>query len=124
VSSTSTFLLFVYGTLKRDGQRHGQLALQRFLGTRSTRPLYALLDLGPYPGLVLSPDNGQAIEGELFEVDQALRPWLDDVEGAPDLYHLGPVEIDGVAEEVQTYFYQGSALGWPRCPAGRWNNHP
>jgi gamma-glutamylcyclotransferase (GGCT)/AIG2-like uncharacterized protein YtfP len=116
-----TFLLFVYGTLKRDGCRHVHLAGQRFLAAVRTRPLYALLDLGEYPGLVACREDCQSIEGELYEVDQQLRPELDAVEGAPELYRLAPVEIDGVAE-AQAYFYQGSRIGRRRCPGGRWDN--
>jgi gamma-glutamylcyclotransferase (GGCT)/AIG2-like uncharacterized protein YtfP len=119
----ATFRLFVYGTLKRDGCRHGPLGSQRFLGEARTRPVYALLDLGAYPGLVPCPAGGQAVQGELYEVEWALLPWLDDVEGAPDLYRLAPVELEGHGP-AHAYFYQGRADGRARCPAGRWDNDP
>jgi gamma-glutamylaminecyclotransferase len=118
----ATKRLFVYGTLKRDGCRHGPLAGQRFLGEVRTRPCYALLDLGAYPGLVLCTNDGQAVTGELYEIDVALLPWLDGVEGAPDLYRLGPVELEGATEQAHAYFYQRPALAAPLCPEGRWDN--
>jgi gamma-glutamylcyclotransferase (GGCT)/AIG2-like uncharacterized protein YtfP len=120
-SAGSTFRLFVYGTLKRGGCRHGPLAAQRFLGEARTRPAYALLDLGAYPGLVPCPGGGQAVAGELYEVDDALRPWLDGQEGAPDLFRLEPVDLEGEAGPAQAYFYQLGPAGLPHCPSGRWD---
>jgi gamma-glutamylcyclotransferase (GGCT)/AIG2-like uncharacterized protein YtfP len=122
VRSTDTFRLFVYGTLRRDGRRHRHLAGQAFLGVTRTRPLYALLDLGAYPGLIRCEDEGQAVEGELYEVSRELLARLDDIEGAPDLFRLGPVEVEGVAGPVHAYFYQRAAAGRPRCATGRWDN--
>src|SRR5262245_11583795 len=40
--TSGTFLLFVYGTLKRGGIRHSVLARARGCGEVQTRPLYAL----------------------------------------------------------------------------------
>ncbi len=123
VSSAGTFRLFVYGTLKRDGRRHPFLAQQHCLGAARTRPLYALLDLGAYPGLVTCPE-GEAVEGELYEVDRELVSSLDEVEGAPELFRLAPVEVEDVAGPVQAYFYQRDVFGRARCPSGRWDNVP
>ena len=80
--SGPTFLLFVYGTLKRGGCRHGPLADQRYRGEACTVPLYSLHDLGDYPGLTRS-EAGQEVQGEVYEVPESLLPWLDAVEGAP-----------------------------------------
>src|SRR2546421_721985 len=55
--NASTFLLFVYGTLKRGGCRHGPLAGQRYRGETHTRPRYALYDLGDYPGLTATSED-------------------------------------------------------------------
>jgi len=119
-----TFLLFVYGTLKRGGIRHGALARQRPLGEAHTRALYALHDLGEYPGLVECHGAGQAAHGELYEVDRGMIDWLDRVEGAPDWFALGRVELAGRTEEAWAYFYRGDASGWPRVESGRWENAP
>jgi gamma-glutamylcyclotransferase (GGCT)/AIG2-like uncharacterized protein YtfP len=119
---TGTFLLFVYGTLKRDGCRHGPLARQRFRGAARTRPLYALCHLGGYPGLVACPDAGGTVHGELHEVDCALLAWLDDVEGAPELFRLEPVEIEDLAQPAWAYFYQGDPAAQPRIISGTWDN--
>jgi gamma-glutamylaminecyclotransferase len=117
-----TFRLFVYGTLKGDGCRRHVLAGQRFVGPARTLPRYALYDLGPYPGLVADA-AGQVIEGELYEVAEGARPTLDSAEGAPSLFKLEPIELDGVTGPVVAYFYQRSVKGRPRC-AGVWQNVP
>jgi len=98
----STFRLFVYGTLKRDGCRQYVLAGQRYLGPASTQPLYALYDLGPYPGMIADERQGQVVEGELYEVDESQRATLDSVEGAPSLFRLEAVHLEGI-----------DALCWP-----------
>jgi gamma-glutamylcyclotransferase (GGCT)/AIG2-like uncharacterized protein YtfP len=116
------FRLFVYGTLMRDGSRHGVLASQAFLGPARTAPHYALLDLTHYPGLIACPDGGQVVQGELYAVEAALRPRLDAVEGAPALFRLGPVVIEGEVAPAYAYFYQPRAGGRPRLAAGRWDN--
>jgi gamma-glutamylaminecyclotransferase len=117
----TNFLLFVYGTLKRGGCRHGALAKQRFRGEARTQPLYALHDLGDYPGL-LKTETGQEVVGEVYEVDGALLPWLDTVEGAPEWFKLEPIQLRGYSEEVWSYFYQGDAGERPMIPSGHWTN--
>lgn len=114
--------LFVYGTLMRGGVRHRVLAGQRFLGEAHTRPHYALFDLGAYPGLVHSAPEGQAIHGELYEIDAGLIARLDRIEGAPSLFRLEPILIENNPGEVFAYFYQGSIEGFSRCEDNRWKN--
>jgi gamma-glutamylcyclotransferase (GGCT)/AIG2-like uncharacterized protein YtfP len=120
--SSRTFLLFVYGTLKRGGCRHGPLAGQRFLGETRSRPMYALYDLGNYPGLTMDADAGQAVHGEVYEVEETLLSWLDIVEGSPDWFKREPIEVAGFSEPVWAYFYQGDPASVPRIASGRWDN--
>jgi gamma-glutamylcyclotransferase (GGCT)/AIG2-like uncharacterized protein YtfP len=116
------FRLFVYGTLMRGGSRHQALDGQRFLGEARTRPGYALLDLGEYPGLVERRHCGQPVRGELYEVAAGLVPRLDEIEGAPELFRLRPVALEGHSGPVYAYFYQRDGGGIPPCPGGRWDN--
>ena len=115
-------ILFVYGTLMRGGVRHHVLEKQRFLGEARTRPLYALFDLGAYPGLVHRTDDGRAVHGELYEIAADLIERLDRIEDAPSLYRLELVRIDGYGGEVFGYFYQGSVEGFAVCEDNRWKN--
>jgi len=121
-ASTGTFLLFVYGTLKKGGSRHQPLSRQRFLGNRRTRPRYALYHMGNYPAMV-EAEPGDVIEGELYEVEARLLDWLDTIEGVPDWFELGQVELEN-GEVAWAYFYRQDTGGCPRIPSGRWDNSP
>ena len=120
--SGDRFTLFVYGTLMRGGVRHHVLAGQRFLGEARTLPRYALFDLGSYPGLVHREPDSRAVHGELYEVAAALRGRLDRIEGAPSLYRLEPVLMEGHDGEVFAYFYRRDVAGRPLCEGDRWDN--
>lgn len=119
----STFVLFVYGTLKRGGIRHGTIARARYLGAARTRAGYALYDLGHYPGMVREDDGGR-VEGELYEVSSALVPVLDAVEGAPSLFRLAEVEVEGQDRPARSYLFAGDVTGRPKVESGRWDNAP
>jgi len=110
-----TFLLFVYGTLMRDGVNHSLLAGQRFLGSARTRPRYALFNLIDYRGLVECEHDGTVVHGELYEVSRTLLPRLDELEEAPTLFRLVPIEIEETAEPVYAYLYQQDTRGFSRC---------
>jgi gamma-glutamylaminecyclotransferase len=116
-----TFLLFVYGTLKRGGCRHGSLARQAFLGPARTLARYALYDLGDYPGLK-EDEDGQVVHGELYAVECHLRGLLDKIEGAPDWFSLRRVALDGIEEPVWAYYYQQEPGDRPRIDSGVWDN--
>ncbi len=118
--SHDPFTLFVYGTLMRGGVRQRLLAGQRFLGEARTPPLYALFDLGEYPGMVRRDADGRAVAGELYEVAAGLIPRLDSEEGAPTLFRLEPVSVDGRDATVFAYLYQRSVEGARLCSGNRW----
>jgi len=76
--------LFVYGSLM-EGLKYAHLmASASFEGTSSTRELYTLLDLGPYPGAQLGGDG--PLRGEVYRVDDATLRRLDELEGHPDFF--------------------------------------
>ena len=105
--------VFVYGTLKRGQCLHHVLADQEFLGQAQTKPVYVMVSLGDFPGLVLPQAfsgevAGQSIEGELYRVDRDCLVELDRVECVGEnMYQRHQVSLltptDIVAE---TYFYQ------------------
>lgn len=122
LQTDSNVRLFVYGTLMHDGCRSVVLEQQRFLGPARTRPLYRLLDLGDYPGLVSCENDGWSIEGELYEVHAGLLPVLDRVEGAPWMFRLDLVELEQPAELVLAYLFQQGNPASPLYPSRRWDN--
>ncbi len=95
-------ILFVYGTLKREGPLHPHLENSEFLGEAVTLPCYTLWDLGAYPGL--APGGSTAVQGELYRVAEDLWNHLDDIEGAPDLFLRRPVRLASEPFEAQAYF--------------------
>jgi gamma-glutamylcyclotransferase (GGCT)/AIG2-like uncharacterized protein YtfP len=119
VPPSDPFLLFVYGTLMRDGVNHTLLAGQRFVGRARTRPRYALFNLNDFRGLVPCASDGTVVHGELYEVARALVPRLDQLEEAPTLFRLEPVEIEETAEPVYAYFYQQDTRGFSQSRDSR-----
>ena len=94
-------ILFVYGTLKRGQRNHHLMREARFLGEAVTAPLYTLLDLGSFPGMI--PGGTTAVHGELYEVGPGLLARLDRHEGVPRLYTRGVVWLENRAL-AESYF--------------------
>jgi gamma-glutamylaminecyclotransferase len=100
-------LVFAYGTLKRGGDNHGWIAKQHFIAEARTLPLYRLFDLGGYPGMVHAAD-GLAIQGEVWEVDEAGLTQLDmleDTEGGEYERVMVPLEGEFATQRVEGYLY-------------------
>jgi gamma-glutamylaminecyclotransferase len=107
-------LVFVYGTLKRDGSNHHFLAKQKFLGAARTAPGFRLYDVGGFPGMVVKPDDRDGVIGEVWAVDAATLAQLDRLEGtAEGLYRRGPVPLLApfAARDVEAYFYPHDIMG-------------
>jgi gamma-glutamylaminecyclotransferase len=102
----ATFL-FVYGTLKRGEPNHDHLVGARFLGKARTQPIYRLLDLGAYPGLVRNDPDGRSVLGELWEVGPDTLARLDEFEEVPQLFLRQAVQLTGHSGPAQAYFYRG-----------------
>lgn len=107
-----------------DGSRNGAIEDQTFLRKAVTKPGYQLLDLGSYPGLVRVEQDGRQIEGELWEVHKSRIDLLDQIEGAPVLYRMENVDIEGEERLVQTYFfkYKIQTSKAPVIENNRWEN--
>lgn len=110
--------LFVYGSLLRGEQNHAEIVIARFLGEARTAPRCTLVSLGPYPALLLEGDT--AVLGELYDVPDALVPFLDEFEGHPDLYVRETIELsDG--RLVQAYVMPADRAAGGTCiPSGSW----
>lgn len=107
-------LLFLYGTLKRGGSNHHFMKDQRWVANARTQPAYRLYDLGGYPGMVASTEEGLSIEGEIWDVDAAALARLDELEDvAGGEYAREPVALlpphQGL--EVQGYRFLLSVTG-------------
>jgi hypothetical protein len=61
--------LFCNGGAMRGGNLHHNVAMHPFLGAVRTAPIYRFFSVrDEFPGLLLSPENGASIEGELYDV--------------------------------------------------------
>jgi gamma-glutamylcyclotransferase (GGCT)/AIG2-like uncharacterized protein YtfP len=124
-------LLFVYGTLRRGADNHGQLGGARWLGTARTRAAYELVDMGGYPALL---EGGcTAVLGELYDVGNRLCRELDAFEEVPSLYERKTVELDAEGQRLcrchgslfaDVYVMRRElALKAPRLTGGNWLEH-
>lgn len=118
------FLLFVYGTLMRDGSRNRAIADQTFVREAVTLPGFQLLDLGSFPGIVRVEQDGRQVHGELWRISTNRITLLDQIEGAPDLYRMEKIEIEGESGPVYSYFFKLRANRdkAPVLESNRWDN--
>jgi gamma-glutamylcyclotransferase (GGCT)/AIG2-like uncharacterized protein YtfP len=123
VNPAASTLLFVYGTLKRGGANHRQLAGQNFVGPAQTAPGFRLYDLGDYPGMIAESDDRTGVAGELWSVDPACLARLDIFEGVPEgLYRRETIPLRPPFHEqlVQTYLYTPPIAGHRAIESGNW----
>ncbi len=113
-------LLFVYGTLKRGGTRHGFLSQAEFLGPARTGLRCRLYDCGGYPGLVIDP-TGYAVSGELYVIPPSCLEMCDVEEGTEEgLYRRRRIPVvregmSGRAVRAWTYCWQRSVASLREC---------
>ncbi|KAH8346312.1 hypothetical protein KR084_001777, partial [Drosophila pseudotakahashii] len=86
-------VVFVYGTLKRGEPNHHWLTKKengeaKFLGRGTTAVKFPLVVGTRYniPFLLARPGEGNHIEGEVYEVNQAMFAKLDELEDYPAYY--------------------------------------
>ncbi|MCA8992277.1 MAG: gamma-glutamylcyclotransferase [Planctomycetaceae bacterium] len=118
MSESHPHLVFAYGTLMRGDCRFYLLEEQQFLGEASTQPGYRIVNCGSYPGLLVSSNSSQQVDGEVWAVtDECLRR-LDEEEGVDvQLYERRPIPLLGEFADAHTeaYFYLPDAAGLPDC---------
>lgn len=99
--------VFVYGTLKK-GQCRAHVMNGKFLGETKTLPKYRLNHLRAFPGLTRE-ENGKAIIGELWEIDEDCLELLDHIEGHPTFFRREEVELEHAeGADAVAYFWLGA----------------
>jgi len=114
-------LIFVYGTLLIGEDLHHHLEEATFLKDATTFPVYTLINIGGFPGLL---DRGTTrIFGELYEVNAETLRRLDALEGHPSFYRRMPVAINWW-EGAEAYFLlpHFENFRYPVIPGGSWRN--
>jgi gamma-glutamylcyclotransferase (GGCT)/AIG2-like uncharacterized protein YtfP len=84
-------LVFVYGTLMRGEHHHDQLGGAEFIGLRSTRAQFELVQIDYFPAMLR--DGHSSVLGELFAVDDATLARLDELEEVPHYYVRESIEL-------------------------------
>ncbi|SDB97716.1 gamma-glutamylcyclotransferase family protein [Paraburkholderia lycopersici] len=128
--------VFVYGTLRAGeindinlaADRHA-IARPRHLGL--TKLAGRLFDFGTYPGMVAQAADGQStVTGDVYEIDDALLPVLDEIEqvypGVDGLFVSGQVNVEVQGERVACLYYPvapAAAAGRPEIEGGDWVAH-
>lgn len=99
----SKTLIFVYGSLRRGEQHHGQMEGAEFVGERRTRAFYRVVTyVEGYPALVRAAEGGLPISGELYGVTNEHLARLDEFEECPTLYQRQSVSLED-GTEAQAY---------------------
>lgn len=100
MTSSTKFVVFVYGTLKRGQPNHHWLSTtengwQRFVGEAVTEKKFPLVIASRYniPYLIDKPGSGNNIHGEVYEVDEKMLKNLDILEDHPNYYQRRPEKV-------------------------------
>jgi gamma-glutamylcyclotransferase (GGCT)/AIG2-like uncharacterized protein YtfP len=127
-------LLFVYGTLKKHGQKVdisiNNLEL-RFVGYGRIEA--ELFDLGDYPGAIDTKSVGNYVYGEVYKINQfneiikKLDEYEDYYPNDPDnslfIRKITTVEMEEGKELIAfVYFYNQDVSGNKRILSGKWND--
>jgi gamma-glutamylcyclotransferase (GGCT)/AIG2-like uncharacterized protein YtfP len=103
-------LLFVYGTMKRDGRNWPRLWMERavFIGEFTTDDQFDMFIRDP-DGVPLAVHNpaGSSIAGDLFAILDDSIDLIDQFEGHPRVYERQPVTLQGFNDlnDLVVYMY-------------------
>src|SRR5436305_1857674 len=116
--------LFVYGTLKKGGELHAQLASfgARLIGTGKIKGRLFRIKGESYPG-ALQGSSREYIQGEVYELEEpgAALGKLDDIEGCNEglfVRKLVDAWIGNRKTKAWTYFYSQHVNKSMRIPSG------
>ena len=124
MATPSRVVVFVYGTLLRGHANHEVLVELGATpcGAAHTVSARLLVDLGPYPALLLS-EGASVVHGELYELDETALAALDEFEGVPDLYVRTRDRFQQAENVVEAWTYVLAApapAGSMVLPSGRY----
>lgn len=113
--------MFVYGTLLAGEDNHEELSGALWVRPARTRRCYTLVDQGAWPGLTVG--GTQAVFGQLYAVDAALRADLDAFEECQEVFVRRHVRL-ACSTMAEAYFLQARhARGAPPLRPPCWPVH-
>jgi gamma-glutamylcyclotransferase (GGCT)/AIG2-like uncharacterized protein YtfP len=92
----------VYGSLRQGFHNYGLLENSKYLGTFKTKPVFTMLSLRAFPGLIL--DGNTSIVIEVYEVDEKVFSRLDSLEGYPSFYNRIQIPVEGIEGSAWIYY--------------------
>ncbi len=118
--SSRAMLLFVYGSLLAGEENHALLAGSVLVhGAARTAPEHELVDLGPYPALLLG--GVTSVRGEVYEIPVDTLAALDAFEGHPTLYERVWIRLAGGGRAAAYVLRQMDlTAGRQHIPDGDW----
>ena len=119
MSTKTTTLVFVYGSLLSGLLNSKFLNTAKLLGEFTTPPSYKMFDLGMFPCIVRGGDT--PIKGEIYQVDEETFAVLDRLEGHPDFYRRSKINTD--QGKAWVYLYPDDVVGGDRVDDGDWRAH-
>lgn len=110
-------LLAVYGSLKEGFQNHEFLANSDHIANMKLQGGYTMVDLGPFPGIVLKGNT--SIYVELYQLnDELTLERIDRLEGYPYFYQKTVVTTP--YGEAIMYYLPDTYLKYPVVCNGFW----
>lgn len=114
--------IFVYGTLKRGDPNHQRLKGSEYVCTTRTKESYAMLDLGPFPGVLKAECSPQLqaspIHGEVYHINSQTLEALDSYEG--EWYFREEVQLEGRFTALMYFLRQLPVGNYTVIPDGNW----
>jgi gamma-glutamylcyclotransferase (GGCT)/AIG2-like uncharacterized protein YtfP len=112
----SHHLVFVYGTLLQGECNSHWLNDARLYGPHHTQPLYSMLNLGEYPGVI--EQGASSIIGEVYQINAQQLAQLDRLEEYPTLYCREPITTP--YGDAWIYLYRGGQKHQQMIYGGDW----
>ena len=116
--ASTTYNVFVYGTLRRAGEYHHlYLRYSSCVHNHYCLPHYALYDYqGQYPFMI--PERGASVMGEVYQISETVKSALDEFEDVHErLYEFVYLPEHQFHTYVKSDLYVGNL---PRVPHGDW----
>lgn len=117
-SKSGVNLAFVYGSLKRGFPNHRVMGDANLEGGAFLFGNYGLMDLGAFPGAIKTRGPEQAIQGELYRLNEGDLGRLDRLESNGSFYQREEKDVvmgNGAVRRAIVYFLMdGSRYGKER----------
>ena len=97
------YILFVYGTLKKNERAHDLLGNSKYLGKGIIKG-YKKIDMVYYPGIVVC--ENETVEGEVYIIDEETKRKVDVYEGEGYLFKCVDVDIYVNQEVLKGIVYE------------------